>query len=110
LRRLFPEVAFQQAIQSNETIALKTEDKQMYDIREKAARDHQWLINGARKEGRLEGRLEGREEGRLYGTIRTYQSFLGIAESSEEDLQKKSLDELRDLASQLQITLRGRMA
>jgi len=29
LRRLFPEVAFQQAIQSIQTIALKTEDKQM---------------------------------------------------------------------------------
>ncbi|MDZ4849911.1 MAG: hypothetical protein SGI77_11545 [Pirellulaceae bacterium] len=65
LRRLLPEIAFQQAIQSIETIALKTEDKQMYDTREKAARDYQWLINGARNEGRE----EGIEKGAMIGTI-----------------------------------------
>ena len=44
LRTLFPEVGFNQAIDTFETISLKTEDRQMYDARDKAARDHQWLI------------------------------------------------------------------
>ena len=44
LRTLFPEVGFNHAIDTFETISLKTEDRQMYDARDKAARDHQWLI------------------------------------------------------------------
>lgn len=82
LRKLFPEEAFQQAITIIETIAMKTEDKQMYDTRENAARDHQWLINGARN--------EGREEGTLIGTIQTCQSILKMPESSKEELLTKS--------------------
>jgi len=110
LRRLFPEVAFQQAIQSIQTIALKTEDKQMYDTREKAARDHLWLMNGAREEAREEGREEGFEKGSMIGTIGTLQAVLGLAESNIDDLRSKSIDELKALALQLQSSLRGRMA
>ena len=117
LRRLFPDVAFQQAIQSIETIALKTEDKQMYDTREKAARDHQWLINGARNEGLEEGmekgmekgREEGVEKGTLIGTIRTCQSILKLPESSQEVLLAKSLSELQSMAIELQSALRSRV-
>ena len=66
----------------------------MYDTREKAARDHQWLFNGARNEGREEGRElgrevgheEGREQGKLLGTIRTCQSILGVTQPTEEEL------------------------
>ena len=104
LRRLFPEEAFQQAISIIERIALKTEDKQKYDVREKAARDHQWLINGAREEGRE----EGIEKGTLIGTIRTCQSILKMSESSQEALLSKSLSELQSMASELQSALRSR--
>ncbi len=109
LRGLFPEEAFQQAISIIETIALKTEDKQMYDTREKAARDHQWLINGARNEGREEGRGEGIEKGTLIGTIRTCQSILKMPESSQEALVAKSLAELQSMADELQSALRSRI-
>ncbi|MDZ4847828.1 MAG: Rpn family recombination-promoting nuclease/putative transposase [Pirellulaceae bacterium] len=126
LRRLFPEIAFQQAIQSIENIALKTEDKLMYDTREKAVRDYQWLINGARNEGREEGREEGieqgieqgiqqgreegMEKGALIGTIRTCQAILGLAEANIDDLRSKSPEELESMAIQLQSALRGRLA
>ena len=39
LRTLLPQEGFQQATQAIETIALKTEDKTMYDTRIKAERD-----------------------------------------------------------------------
>ncbi len=42
LRKLLPGVEFQQAITVIETIAAKTEDRAMYDQREKALRDHEW--------------------------------------------------------------------
>jgi predicted transposase/invertase (TIGR01784 family) len=117
LRRLFPEDAIRQAISIIEMISLKTEDKQMYDTREKAARDYQWLINGAREEGREEGRQEGiqegiqegREQGSLIGTIRVCQSILRIPESSNEELLAKPLRELQSMANELQATLRNRM-
>ncbi len=113
LRRLFPEEAFQQAISIIETIALKSEDKQMYDTREKAARDHQWLINGARNEGLEEGMEKGREEGvekgTLIGSIRTCQSILKMLESSREALLEKSISELQSMASELQSALRSRV-
>ncbi len=41
LRELLPGEAFQRAITALETIGAKTEDRQMYDQREKALRDHQ---------------------------------------------------------------------
>jgi len=44
-------------------IASKSEDKAMYDAREKAIRDYLSAINSARSEGWQDGREEGREEG-----------------------------------------------
>lgn len=41
----------------------------MYDQREKAQRDYEWAISGARE--------EGREEGKLAGRIQTLQELLG---------------------------------
>ncbi len=78
----------------------------MYDTREKAARDHQWLINGARNEGLV----QGNKKGAIIGTIRTCQAILGLAESDIEDLRSISVEELKARASQLQTALRGRSA
>ena len=102
LRQLFPEEGFRRAITTIETIAFKTEDKQMYDTREKAARDQQWLINGARMDGREEGRVEGLREGvelgQLVGIVRNCQSLLGLPETSTAELMRLSFDELSELA------------
>ena len=50
LLSLFPQKAIQQATQTITQIALVTEDKAMYDAREKAIRDQQWAINASRTE------------------------------------------------------------
>ena len=49
----------------------------MYDQREKAQRDYEWALSGARKEGHQEGRLEGREEGELVGKVQLIEELLG---------------------------------
>jgi predicted transposase YdaD len=50
----------------------------MYDTREKAIRDLQWILNAARREGLEAGREEGREEGELFGKIRMLQNLLSL--------------------------------
>ena len=67
LKRLFPDPAFVQATEALERIAEITEDKTMYDRREKAIRDQKWILTSTREEGREQGLKEGREEGREAG-------------------------------------------
>ena len=69
LKRLLSGIEFETAINTIETIAAKTEDKQMYDQREKAQRDYEWALSGARE--------EGRDEGELMGKIRLLEELLG---------------------------------
>ena len=45
LLALFPQQAIRQATQTITRIAQITEDKAMYDAREKAIRDQQWMLN-----------------------------------------------------------------
>jgi flagellar biosynthesis/type III secretory pathway protein FliH len=103
---LFPQPEFQKATDSIDRIAKKTEDKAMYDTREKAIRDQQWILNAARREGRE----EGREEGELFGKIRMLQNLLSLPQSTDQELQPKSRTELETLATELQTQLRKRMA
>ena len=51
LERLLPELEFQTAIKAIAVISGKTEDKQMYDQREKAQRDYEWAISAPAKKG-----------------------------------------------------------
>jgi flagellar biosynthesis/type III secretory pathway protein FliH len=93
----------------------------MYDTREKAIRDQQWILNAARREGleagRVEGRVEGREEGEikgreegeLFGKIRMLQNLLSLPQSTDKELQLKTRTELETLATELQAQLRKRM-
>lgn len=86
----------------------------MYDTRAKAARDHQWLINGARLEGREEGRQEGRVEGiqeglelgQVIGIVRYCPAMLGLPESSPAELVNHPIEELNKLAQLLQQKVR----
>jgi flagellar biosynthesis/type III secretory pathway protein FliH len=123
---LFSQPDFQKATDSLDRIAKKTEDKAMYDTREKAIRDQQWILNAARREGleagrqegreegrqegREKGREEGREEGELFGRIRMLQNLLSLPQSTDKELQPKSRTELETLATELQTQLRKRMA
>lgn len=108
LRELLPDLEFQQAIQVIQEIAAKTEDRAMYDQHEKAQRDYQWAIQGAREEGRERGREEGREEGSLAGKIQLLQQLLGEGETSIADLLQRDNSALLTMLSELQEHLRSR--
>ena len=62
LSKLFPQDAIRQATQTITQIAQITEDKVMYDSRERAIRDQQWAMNASRKEGLIEGDIKGKIE------------------------------------------------
>jgi predicted transposase/invertase (TIGR01784 family) len=109
LGSLFPQPEFQKATDSIDRIAKKTEDKAMYDTREKAIRDQQWILNAARREGLEEGEIKGREEGELFGKIRMLQNLLSLPQSTDQELHPRSRTELETLATELQAQLRKRM-
>ena len=134
LRQLLPGIEFETAIETIRIISEKTEDKQMYDQREKAQRDYEWAITGAKKiareEGWIEGREEGREEGRvegerlgiekgeqlglekgnLAGRIQLLQELLGKEVSNINNLSQLSTAELLNQLADLQQQLRKRQA
>ena len=95
LDRLFPELEFHQATEALEAISLKSEDKEMYDARQKALIDHQWQLNSAWREGKIE-------------LIHTLESLLDIPMTLESDLSIQSLPEFERLAVSLQDRLRDR--
>ena len=98
LQAMLPALGDTDAIDVAQLIFEKTEDKAMYDQREKELRDHEWVITGAREEGKEEGREEGKEEGKeegeLIGCIKTYQNLMGL-EVAEDELAKLSIEELK---------------
>ena len=115
LRTLLPQEGFQQATQAIETIALKTEDKTMYDTRIKAERDRQasleWAMEKGLEKGLEKGREEGLEKGLItgfIGRIQLCQSLLGRPETPSAELQIRSLQDLQELAGQLEADLRNR--
>lgn len=107
LTRLFPQGAIQQASRTIHRIAEISEDKIMYDAREKALRDHQWALNASHQEGKAEGKAEGKIDGEIR-LIRTLEDLLGSPLSNEVELATKSLVELQRLTNQLREKLRSR--
>ena len=75
----------------------------MYDSREKAIRDQQWLLNASRKEGFTEGKIEGE-----INMIRMLQEILGLPVSKVSDFDEKTLKELQSHTADLQDRLRNR--
>ncbi|MEN9553956.1 MAG: hypothetical protein RLZZ232_242 [Planctomycetota bacterium] len=63
LKRLFPDLAFWRATESIERIARITEDKTMYDAREKALRDQKWILEATIQQGLEQGLKQGIEQG-----------------------------------------------
>ena len=61
------------------------------------------------QEGRQEGLQEGRAEGAYIGTIQTCRLLLGEP-AEPDDLWGKSTEELRELAQQLQTSVRQRLS
>jgi len=117
LKRLLPGIEFETAIDTIEIISAKTEDKQMYDQREKAQRDYEWALSGAREEGREEGREQGiqfgEERGRKFAVIdsvRMLEELLGEQQSDAGALMAKSLETLSARIIELKHQLRDRRA
>ncbi len=99
LGSLFSEPEFQKATDSIDRIAKKTEDKAMYDTREKTIRDQQWILNAARREGREEGEIK---------LIQTLQEILGGTVSDAAVFQGRSLEQLRAMTEELRKKIQRR--
>lgn len=76
----------------------------MYDQREKAQRDYEWAISGAREEGEQ----IGLEKGKLTGKIQMLQELLGDTLTTDTELAACGLDTLTTQLAVLQQRLRDR--
>ncbi len=125
LLETFPQPAIRQATQTLVRIAEITEDKIMYDVREKAIRDRKWEIDSAKREamregeikgeikGMIEGEIKGEIKGKTQGKIETIRMLEGLLYqplSDEKDLATMGLEQLEALMGRLQEKLRSRTA
>jgi predicted transposase/invertase (TIGR01784 family) len=123
LLQLLPQPAIRQATETLGRISQQSEDKAMYDAREKAIRDWNWKINAARREGEIQGEIQGEIKGKIEGEIqgeikgkiegkiemiRTLQGILCVPVSEEEDLRGMTLEQLETLTSSLREKVRTR--
>ena len=103
LMKLLPQPAIRQATDTLTRIAQITEDKAMYDAREKAIRDRKWEIDAAERKGKIEGESKG--ESRM---IRTLQGLAGVPVAEEDELRAFTLEQLQSMTSDLREKLRNR--
>jgi predicted transposase YdaD len=75
--------------------------------RDESARLQRALMEG-RREGRREGREEARREARTQGRILLLQELLGLPASTSEELATWNIDQLNNLADDLQRQLKAR--
>jgi len=104
---LLPQPAIRRATETLTGISQISEDKAMYDARERAIRDRKWELSAARREGEREGEIKGKIEGKIE-TIRMLQGILRVPVSPEEELHGLNLEQLEALTSSLQERLRSR--
>ncbi|HRA89111.1 MAG TPA: PD-(D/E)XK nuclease family transposase, partial [Planctomycetaceae bacterium] len=109
LRNLLIEAPFHKAIGVMEMISRTPEQRQIYDARQKAIRDFESAIEGARLRAHEGGREEGLVEGQQVGQIRLLQRLLHDTVSDESELTSRPLKELFEMAQLLQgrLTQRG---
>ena len=107
LAELLPQPAIRQATETLFRIAQITEDKAMYDAREKAIRDRKWEIDAAERKGKIEGKIEGEIKGEIR-MIRTLQGLAGVPVAEEDELRTLTLEQLQSMTSDLQEKLRNR--
>jgi flagellar biosynthesis/type III secretory pathway protein FliH len=116
LRAAFPQPALRRASETLIKIAEISEDKAMYDRREKSIRDRNWQLAAARQEGLEEGEAKGEIKGEIKGLIkgkiemvRMLQGLLYMPLSDEKELTAMGLEQLDALTAGLQEKLRGRV-
>ena len=79
----------------------------MYDTREKAIRDQQWILNAARREGLEEGGINGEIKGEIK-LIQTLQEIFGGPVSDAAVFQGRSLEQLRAMTEELRKKIQRR--
>jgi hypothetical protein len=120
LRKAFPQPAICRASETLIRIAEISEEKAMYDRREKSIRDRNWQLAAARQEGLEEGEIKGEVKGRIEGEIkgkiegriemvRMLQGLLYMPVSDEKELSAMGLEQLDALTGGLQEKLRSRV-
>lgn len=100
LQEYLPNLEFLRATVELNAIREITEEKNMYDAREKASLDIQSNL--------IDARQEGRQQGEAIGRVKTYQELLGDRVALDEELSKMTLAELAAKVSELQERLRKR--
>jgi hypothetical protein len=104
LRELLPGLEFLRATGELDAIREITEEKQMYDAREKASLDIQSNLIDARQEG-----IEiGEQRGKLKASVQIYEGLLGESVTSDIELNSQTIESLESLVTQLQKRLRDR--
>ena len=98
LRELLPGLEFLRATGELNAIREITEEKQMYDAREKASLDIQSNL------------IDARQEGEAIGRLKTYKELLGDPVTSDEELTRMTSEQLASTIADLQSRLRKRNA
>ena len=94
LLKLLPQPAIRQATETLARIAEISEDKAMYDAREKAIRDRKWELNAAFREGEREGEIKGEIKGKIEGKIELIRTLQGILRTSVSEEHGAACDDL----------------
>ena len=108
LQELLPGLEFLRATGELNAIREITEEKQMYDAREKASLDIQSTLIDARQEGIEIGEQRGEQRGKLKASIQIYEGLLSDSVTSESILSSQSTEELESMVANLQKRLRDR--
>jgi predicted transposase/invertase (TIGR01784 family) len=122
LVQLFPDGPIREATEILDEIAQQTEDKAMYDAREKKLRDQLWLMNATKfdreqtfREGRAEGIEKGIEKGRAeerfaaeVRMIQELQQILGVPVTETSTLLACSESQLRQMKDAIRNELMAR--
>ena len=110
LRELLPGLAFLHATSELSAIQEITEEKAMYDSREKAVLDIESNLIDAREEGMEKGIERGKTLGELTGNVRLLQKLLGEEVSSKEELENQLPELLTSKIEALQAKLTKRLS
>jgi predicted transposase/invertase (TIGR01784 family) len=116
LRVLLPLRPFLRATGELSAIQQITEERQVYETREKAMQDIESNLVDAREEGEVIGIEKGEvigieigiEKGEAIGQIRMLQELLGETVATKDELKGRSVVQLTSMKEELQSTLRKR--
>lgn len=89
-------------------ISRTPEQQRLYDARLKFQRDEAARLEFARNQGRDQALREGEDKGRVEGRVVLLQELLGVSVPTSAELANYDLQQLAELADQLQRQLRHR--